>query len=125
MMQNRLPNFNDRLEAIEERSMPNAQWVPDRSAYSANSMLPARLRTLVAMTNKEVRTENPLPHVIASEVAAPELVSSQGAERYFQAPYRGVEPSPLGLQKRGDAASPCISKVDKEERRWRRIFVRL
>lgn len=53
-MDNDLPPFS-KLKEIAE-SAPNQQWDVERSQYIKGSLLPARLRSFVAMSSAEVNT---------------------------------------------------------------------
>lgn len=101
---NILPPFQC-IDAIVERNAANHQWEPSRSAYTKGSLLPARLRVLVAMTQEETLYENPPVVVESSTEPAKEVISALGAGSL-----RG-DPSPLSTVTRGAALVPRLNKV--------------
>ena len=101
---NILPPFKC-IDAIVERNMTNHQWEPSRSAYTKGSLLPARLRVLVAMTHEETLFENPPVVVESSTEPAKEIVSALGAGLLHG------DPSPLSFATRGAAPSLRLNKV--------------
>jgi hypothetical protein len=101
---NILPPFQC-IDAIVERNAANHQWEPSRSSYTKGSLLPARLRVLVAMTQEETLFENPPTVVESSTEPAKEIISAIGAG------FLHGDPSPLNSTTRGAALVPRLNKV--------------
>lgn len=113
-MENLLPKWSSKLDIIEERSMPNSQWQPGRSTYKAGTMLPARLRMLVQLSQAEDAIENPQPTVV-SRTAPLEEQSVGSSSHKFESPFdsSGANPSPLCAEARGQLPPPVSVSVDQ------------
>jgi len=112
-LDNVLPGWGPELSTLEERSMPNQQWAPERAQLTSGTMLPARLRMLVAMTKEEVLAENPIPTFVCREVPVEQKVASQGIAEAVPHPFSargGNGPSPLGRGCRGVAPPAVLGK---------------
>jgi hypothetical protein len=104
-MDNLLPGIAE-FDAIAARTMPNQQWEPLRGTYTKGTMLPARLRVLVALTQAEQGAVNPGNVVVSSTERVTELLTPSGVLQL-----RVEDPSPLSEAARGYAPIPRISKV--------------
>ena len=112
-MENVLPKWSTQLDSVDERSMPNAQWQPARATYKPGTMLPARLRMLVQLSQDEDELENPRPTVVSRTLPLEEQAVG-GAEHNFASPYDasdGADPSPLGFAARGLPPPPVAVRA--------------
>ena len=94
--------------------MPNAQWQPGRSTYKAGTMLPARLRMLVQLSQAEDAIENPQPTVV-SRTAPLEEQSVGSSSQNFASPFdsSSANPSPLCVAARGQLPPSVSVRVDQ------------
>ena len=112
-MENALPKWSTQLDVIEERTMPNAQWQPARATYKPGTMLPARLRMLVQLSQEEDELENPRPTVVSRTLPLAEQAVF-GAAQHVASPYDargGADPSPLGAVARGVPPPPVAVRA--------------